>query len=278
MIPSHEAEKAQSYAYVAGCRNAAWLVGRVQKIDTENRVIYLTRSGEDAMIPLSLEGGDRIPGDVVEGSVIKVILHVYSGIREEAPEDVKAGRHVRLIIKSIDRPTLLDMRPAESFLKADLNDLDVFSSYNLPDAFAPNSNSVELAGFVDGSPITVRDQDHEKDRLVFTLRQAVGARHLIPIEITGKRAPQYRRVVMVGQPVLVSGSIYAGRRHDTGESVGVVRCTHVRTAVPEQDFKFDAVPDWAIEIRRRWALHVQQERERLAALAAARQAEALMAG
>lgn len=277
MIPFHDIDKPHTYAYVAGCRNVAWLVGRVQSIDSANRTLKITRTGEDSIIPIELERGDRIPDDLREGDAVKLICHIYSGLKEGNEEDVKAGRHCRLVAKHIGRPTLLDMRPKDDF-SGGVAEATVFDSFDLPEAFTPVSNSLELAGFVDGTPVLVRDKEHEKDRMVFMLRQANNPQSLIPVEITGKHAALYRKVVTVGMAVFVNGIVLPAKRSDTGEAVSIVRSNHVRKAEPGKDFKFEAVPDWAIEIRRRYAAHVQQEKARLAAQAAARQAEALALG
>jgi hypothetical protein len=275
MIPFHDIDKPHTYAYVAGCRNAAWIVGKLHHVDAPNKRMMITRAGEDSIIPVDFEGGDRIPNDYKEGDAVKLICHVYSGIREGAEDDVKAGRHSRLVAKYIGRPTLLDMRPRDDF-SAGVEDESIFDNFDLPEAFTPVSNSLELAGFVDGTPVLVRDQEHEKDRLVFMLRQSPNPQSLIPIEIAGKHAALYRKIVMVGMAVFINGIVLPGKRSDTGEPVAVVRSNHVRKADPSKDFKFEAVPDWAVEIRRRYAAHVQQEKARLAALAAARQAESLL--
>lgn len=281
MIPLHEADKPHKYAYVAGCRNVAWLVGKIHALDQEKKIIHISRSGGDKderLIPVHLERGDRIPDDFKTEDSVKLICHIYSGLKSDDDDDVKAGRHARLVAKFIGRPTLLDMRPTEDFSRLDLSENDAtFDSFELPEAFAPVSNTIELAGFVDGAPMLVRDQDHERDRLVFMLRQAESPQLLIPVEIAGKHAPSYRKVVTVGMAVFVTGIVMSGKRVDNGEAVAAIRSNHVRKAVPSKDFQFETLPDWVKKIRVRWATHVQQERARLAAIEAARQVQALSA-
>ncbi|NVZ11757.1 hypothetical protein HW932_21145 [Allochromatium humboldtianum] len=276
VIPLHEADKPHKYAYVAGCRNVAWLVGKIHEIDHEKKIIKITRSADESkLIPIHLERGDRIPDDFKVADNVKLICHVYSGIKGDDDDDVKAGRYARLVAKLIDRPTLLDMRTTGDFSQLDLSGNDgAFDSFELPETFTPVSNTIELAGFVDGAPMLVRDQDHERDRLIFMLRQADSPQLLIPVEIAGKHAPSYRKVVTVGMAVFVTGIVMSAKRPDNGESVAAIRSNHVRKAVPSKDFQFETLPDWVKSIRIRWANHVQQERARAAAMEAARQAQA----
>lgn len=272
MIPLHEIDKPHNYAYVTGCRNVAWLVGRLHAIDEEKRVLNITRSDEDSIIPVTLERGDNIPNDLKAGDIVKLICHIYSGVNEENEDDLKAIRTSRLIAKFIGRPTLLDMRPKVDFRESEI-DSSLFEEFDLPSELTPVSNNLELAGFVDGTPVLVRDRDHDRDRMVFMLRQSNTPKGLIPIEIAGKHAPLYRKLVKTGMAVFVNGIILSGKRHDTGEPVPIIRSNHVRKADPEKDFKFEKLPDWVVDIRRRHEAFLRQERARLEAEAAARRAE-----
>lgn len=277
MIPAHDIDNPRNYAYVAGCRNAAWLVGRVHEIDHENRCLLITRSGEDELISANLEGGDRIPADMKIGDAIKLICHIYSRAQDDDDTDLKAGRYSRLVIKHIGRPNLLDMRPSESFAKMDLDaNPEVFGSFDLPSALTPVSNKVELAGFVSHREF-IRDKEHGKDRLTIFLRQASSVRHTVPVEIRGRHAAHYYKTATVGAAVHIEdGIVLAARRPDTNEIIPLIRANHVSQANPDKDFKFDQVPDWAVDIRRRAAALAAQERSRIAALAAARQAENML--
>lgn len=266
MIPAHELDNPISYAYVAGCRNAAWLVGKILEIDEEKRVIKINRSmnDNDGYIPINLEKDDRIPDFLNVGDSIKIIAHIYSGIQDENDTDLKNARHCRLVAKYLGRPTLLDMRPTENFSELEI-DSKSFDDFELPDIYSPVSNNIEIAGFVDGVPALVRDNDSEKDRLVFIVRQSANPQSKIPVEIYGKHAAIYRRIVTVGMAVFVTGSISSRKRTDNEEYMGVVRSNHIRKAVPEKDFKFETVPDWVIEIRKRYQQQVNEAKARAAA-------------
>jgi hypothetical protein len=264
MIPAHEIENTFSYAYVAGCRNALWLVGRVHHIDAENKVVFVSRSNDESFVPVYLEKSDRIPDDLKDGDAVKMICHIYSGIHEGNADDLKAGRHARLVAKYIGRPTLLDMRPKDDFVDVD-PDSSSFDDFDLPDVYTAVSNNLEIAGFVDGIPVMVKDQDSERDRMVFMVRQANNPQNFIPIEITGKHASLYRKVVTVGMAVFVTGMAVPAKRNDTGEYVAVVRSNHVRKAVPAKDFKFESVPEWVVDIRLRWSEQVKQAKAARAA-------------
>jgi hypothetical protein len=121
----------------------------------------------------------------------------------------------------------------------------------------------------------IRDTENDRARVVFMLRQASGAKHLIPIEIAGKHAPQYHRHLKVSMPVYIDGVALPAKRTDNGESVTLIRSTHVRKALPEKDFMFNTLPEWAIDMRRRFIAGMQQQQAKRAAAAAAREAEEL---
>jgi hypothetical protein len=253
----HELENTFSYAYVSGCRNALWLVGRVHHIDQDKKIVFVSRAKGESCIPVYLEKTDRIPDDLKDDDVVKMICHIYSGIQEDNQEDLKAGRHARLVAKYVGRPTLLDMRPSENYAEIDA-DSSVFDDFDLPDAYTSVSNNLEIAGFVDGVPVMVKDKDDERDRMIFMIRQSSNPQNFIPIEIIGKHASLYRKAVTVGMAVFVTGMAVPGKRNDTGEYVTIVRSNHVRKAVPAKDFKFETVPDWVVDIRHRWADQVNQ--------------------
>lgn len=281
MIPLSDISKPQNYAYVAGCRNVAWLVGKVVSIEgtpEQGHVLWLSRQnreGEELAFPVHMERGDRVPEGVTTGKLAKVICHLYSGRTSEEDEDLQAGRYLRLIAKSIGHPTILDVNTTEEHVSANVST----ESAAIPtlelgrNTLTAASNQAEVAGFVDGSPTMVRDSDNQRQRLVFMLRQAASPQHCIAVEMSGKQALAYRKKIRVGLAVMATGMILTAKRADTGRLVPVFRSNSVRLAEPEQDLKFSQLPDWACDIRKRYEAHVAQERQRLAALEAAREVQ-----
>ncbi len=90
MISRFDINNPSNYAYVGGCRNVAWLTGKIVRIDTENRIIYLTRmtndrdsaslsSGNERVIPIYYGASINFPEWVKPGNDIRTICHIYSG-------------------------------------------------------------------------------------------------------------------------------------------------------------------------------------------------------
>lgn len=273
MIPLHEADKPHTYAYVAGCRNVAWIVGKICTIDHAKKMLTLVRDGEEE-IPIYLEKKDELSSDLQPGQQVKLICHIYSGHTDDN-EDARSSRYVRLVAKFIGRPSYLDMRPTEDFANFDLNEESLFEKFDLDDMYTSASNNIEIAGFVDGRAFFSKDQNETNSRLIFMIRQSDKPNMLIPVEIRGKHAAMYRKAVTIGSAVYVTGSIQPVKQVDTNLWIATIQSNHVRKAVPNKDFKFETVPDWVVLIRKRWASLMQKEKERQAALQAARDAEAL---
>lgn len=257
MIPQHELENTFSYAYVAGCRNALWLVGRVAEVDHENKIIRISRATNESTIPAYFEKNDRIPEDTKVGDAVKLICHIYSGATEGEIVDIKSSRHAKLVVKYIGRPTLLDMRAREGH--ADFKPVESLESFEFPDSYTPASNYLEIAGIVDTQPTLVKDNDSEKDRLVFTIRQSPSAQNAIPVELHGKHAKMYQKIVNVGDAVYVPGEIVSRLKPGTNEYVAIVRTIHVRQVQVERDFKFETAPEWVQEIRARQEQLIKQK-------------------
>lgn len=257
MIPQHELENTFSYAYVAGCRNALWLVGRIAEVDHENKMIRISRSSNDATIPAYFEKGDRIPDDTKVGDAVKLICHIYSGVTEDNLTDIKSARHSRLVVKYIGRPTLLDMRSRDGY--ADFKPVDSLESFDMPDLYTAVSNNLEIAGIVDTQPTLVKDNDSERDRLVFTIRQSPSPQNVIPVELHGKHAKMYQKIVNIGDAVYVPGEIVSRLKPGTTEYVPIVRTIHVRQVQVERDFKFETAPEWVQDIRARQEQLIKQK-------------------
>lgn len=102
MISAFDVKNPGTYAYVGGCRNVVWLVGRIVHVDQKNRTIYLTRQTDDTQpvtegenlertIPIYYTGNTILPSWVKPGNDIRTICHVYSRlwqpVRKKAPQE-----------------------------------------------------------------------------------------------------------------------------------------------------------------------------------------------
>ena len=244
MISNHNLNNPSSYAFVAGCWNATWLVGYAMDYSREDKTVLLSRehpgqqSRENAM-EVSFPN-DQIPSSLQQGDTVKVIAHLYSGVTEEMDdkEAVKAGRHVRMEGVYLGRPGILDTEPDTSA------ELEASNAIAMPETFTRASNHFELAGFVAGEPFQM------DKRVIFLLQQANSRESLIPIEMSGKQGIRFRKAIRVGSPVFVEGLMEPVQRG--GEVQTVARATNLRRVEPARDFTFSSVPGWVVDIRRRY--------------------------
>lgn len=243
MLPKHDIDSTSRWAFVAGCRNAFWFVGRVTQTDAQNGEIHLSRSeaGKESVetsVLTHVRDGDRFPSEYVsKGDTAKVVGHIYSGATADMDDKdaALAMRHTRMNLLRVDRPGLMDVRVEEA-------DAD-WDGFDLPERFTRASNAFELAGFVLGRPF-------EADgRIIMFLAQGQSRENCIPIELSGKAASQYRDHLLEGRAIFVTGLI---EPRDMGGGIvrPVARATGFRNAAPKnRDFTFNRAPEWVIDLQ-----------------------------
>ncbi|TXH92303.1 hypothetical protein [Thauera aminoaromatica] len=256
MIRDSQKNNPDSYSFIAGMRNVAWLAGYARNLDLEGSrirsMLVQQTNNLNLALPVSFAPEARLQSGFNETYPIKLTCHVF-GRRLENGERVAEMRAI-----NAETPTLLDMpglavwdkvrpkgAPVDGFKPLSAND----------DQDAKGRNVVRLAGFVYSAMLaTDAEGKVQKDCLIVLLRQHEDPDKCIPIRVYGRYAAPYQKRVQPGTPVVFTGEfrvrVKKVKEAETEDGIDEVvkypyiHASHVRVADPNE---IRNVPDWARE-------------------------------
>ena len=254
MIPDRQKNNPDSYSFISGMRNVAWLAGYARQLDLDGgrirSMLVQQTNNLNLALPVSFSNEARLQSGFNETYPIKLTCHVF-GRRLESGERVAEMRVI-----SAETPTLLDMPGLSVWEKvrpkgAPMDNFKPLSANDEPDA--KGRNVVRLAGFV-YSAMMAQDSEGrtQKDCLIVLLRQHEDTDKCIPIRVYGRYAAPYLKRVVPGTPVVFTGE-FRVRVKKVREAEGedgvdevvkypYIHASHVRVADPNE---IRNVPEWA---------------------------------